>query len=191
MRKFIAIFTILCFLVVTMPLPAGEESSEGSGEESGEELAAALALAMLASVAVLVGLGMTTTALVKKKKRNNAAVLFNEATGSHGERPNLEIMARLYEISVDEVIDKITDMAVRGDIDIEEALMNTDSAELTLVRLSRELETYAREKKGRSLALLQKFKEKAKDNYRNIMQAAFPSLEMAELYRSLQQEENR
>jgi hypothetical protein len=195
MRKLISIMTIICLLAVTMPLTAGEDSSQESSNESGEESSEGIGTALLVALGVVVvvggGLLFTTTGLAKKRRSTNAAVIFNEAAGSLGEKPNVEILARLYEISVDEVIDKITEMAAGEDLDIGKALRDEGFSETWLTRLGSELENYSREKTGSELTLLHKFREKAKEKSRNIDEAACPSLEMAEIYRSLLQEESR
>jgi len=189
MRKFISILTIICFLVVTMPLTAGEDSLNDSSDESSEGIGTAI-LVILGIIAVAAGgLLLTTTGIAKKRRSTNAAVIFNEAAGTHGERPNLEILARLYEISVDEVIDKVTEMASREDLDIAKAMRDDEFSETWLSRLGIELETYAREKTSSELTLLRKFREKVKEKAHHITEAVFPSVEMAKLYRSLLQEE--
>jgi len=195
MRKFISILTIICLLVVTMPMAAGEDSSQDSSDESGEESSEGVGAAILIALGVIViaagGILFTTTGLARKKKSTNAAVIFNEAAGTHGERPNLEILARLYEISVDEVIDKITEMAASEDLDVAKALRDDEFSETWLRHLGSELETYSREQKGSELTLLQEFREKVKEKAHHITEPVFPSLEMAELCRSLLQEGSR
>ena len=192
MRKFIAILTIICFLAVTMPLAAGEESSEESSQDSSDESSEGIGTALLVVLGVIAvvggGLLLTTSGLAKKRRRTNAAVIFNEAAGSYGERPNLEILARLYEISVDEVIDRLTEMTAREDLDIAKVLRDEGFSETWLTRLGSELEIYAREQKGSELTMLRKFREKAKEKFHNVNEAVFHSLEMAQLYRSLLQE---
>lgn len=185
MRKLIAIITIVCFAVMTMPLPAGEEASQDSSEGTSEGIGEAILIVL--GVIIVVGamsLGFTTTTAAHKKS-SSAAVIFHEAIGSQGERPNLEILAGLYETPVDDVIDTISEMAANGEIDIEKALTDPAAGETAMYRLGQKLENQARNQKGASLTLLQKFREKAGAHFDNLMSAVFPSLEIAKLYRSV------
>jgi hypothetical protein len=145
---------------------------------------------MLVLSAVIVGLvavGITLT--LKKSSKNDAAIIFNEATSSHGERSNLEILAKLYEISVDEVINTISTMVVNGEIDMAAALADDEAAWEALARLNQALEAYSQGNGENHQGRLEKFREKFKTVFSNLTERP-TTLELASFYRGFFKEIN-
>jgi hypothetical protein len=181
MKKIISILTAVIFFTVSFMVYAGEGSMDNSidSDESGSQVS--LALVLSGAVVGLVAVGVILT--LKKSSKNDAAILFNEATSSHGERSNLEILAKLYEISVDEVIDTISTMVVNGKIDMAAALADDEAAWEALARLNQGLEAYSQSNGKNHQGRLEKFREKFKTEFSNLTQQRPTTLEMASFYR--------
>jgi NADH:ubiquinone oxidoreductase subunit 5 (subunit L)/multisubunit Na+/H+ antiporter MnhA subunit len=185
MKKTISVLTAVIFFTVSFMVYAGEDSSK----EAGNDVATSISLGIVLSV-VLVGLvivGITLT--LKKSSKHDAAIVFNEATSSTGERSNLEILAKLYEISVDEVIDTISAMVVKGEIDMTAALADDEAAREALAKLNQALEAYSRGNGKTHQGRLEKFREKFKTEFSNLTERP-TTLELASFYRGFFKEVN-
>ena len=185
MKKVISVLTAVIFFTVSFMVYAGEDSWKDSGEESGEKIG--LMLVLSAAIVGVVAVGITLT--LKKSSKNDAAIIFNEATNSHGERSNLEILAKLYEISVDEVIDTISTMVVNGQIDMTAALADDEAAWEALARINQTLEAYSRDNGKNHQGRLKKFREKFKTAFSNLTERP-TTLELASFYRGFFKEIN-
>jgi NADH:ubiquinone oxidoreductase subunit 5 (subunit L)/multisubunit Na+/H+ antiporter MnhA subunit len=185
MKKVISVLTAVIFFTVSFMVYAGDDSWKDSGDESGEKIG--LMLVLSAVIVGLVAVGITLT--LKKSSKNDAAIIFNEATSSHGERSNLEILAKLYEISVDEVIDTISTMVVNGQIDMTAALADDEAAWEALARLNQTLEAYSQGNGKNHQGRLEKFREKFKTVFSNLTERP-TTLELASFYRGFFKEIN-
>lgn len=185
MKKIISVLTAVIFFTVSFMVYAGDDSMKDSGDESGEKIG--LMLVLSAVIVGLVAVGITLT--LKKSSKNDAAIIFNEATSSHGERSNLEILAKLYEISVDEVINTISTMVVKGEIDMAAALADDEAAWEALARLNQTLETYSQGNGKNHQGRLGKFREKFKTVFSNLTERP-TTLELASFYRDFFKEIN-
>ena len=193
MKKIITILTAILFLFVSSLVYGGDDSGKDSGNDSGKESGKTFASVLLVGAVVvgLVAYGITTT-LKKKKEKNDAIVLFNEASGTQGDRCNLEVLARLYEISVDEVINAISLLVAEGEIDIAKAIVDDGVAQKALSRLNRELNSLSRQKGKNLQEKLQSFRDKFKNAFPMLFEknqtkeeVQFPStLELAQFYHS-------
>jgi len=185
MKKIISVLTVVIFFTGSFMVYAGDDSWKDSGDESGEKIG--LMLVLSAVIVGLVAVGITLT--LKKSSKNDAAIIFNEATSSHGERSNLEILAKLYEISVDEVIETISTMVVNGEIDMAAALSDDEAAWKALARLHETLEAYSRANGKNHQGRLEKFREKFKMEFSNLTERP-TTLELASFYRGFFKEIN-
>jgi NADH:ubiquinone oxidoreductase subunit 5 (subunit L)/multisubunit Na+/H+ antiporter MnhA subunit len=185
MKKIISVLTAVIFFTVSFMVYAGDDSWKDSGDESGEKIG--LMLVLSAVIVGLVAVGITLT--LKKSSKNDAAIIFNEATSSHGERSNLEILAKLYEISVDEVINTISTMVVNGEIDMAAALADDEAAWEALARLNQALEAYSQGNGENHQGRLEKFREKFKTVFSNLTERP-TTLELASFYRGFFKEIN-
>ena len=90
----------------------------------------------------------SSASISKKRERpeDEAIIIFNEATQNHGERPHLEILARRYEITVEEVIDTVSRMVSSGEIDMDVVLTDRNAARAALSRLHKALEAHSQNK---------------------------------------------
>jgi hypothetical protein len=177
MKKVISILTAVIFLAVSYMVYASDDQ-EGSQLDSGDGIGV---LVLLSSVLIgIAAVGITLT--LKKASKNDAAIIFNEATTSHGERSNLEILAKLYEISVDEVIDIISKLVANGDIDISLALTDDEAAWKALTQLNQAIETFSQKNERNHQSRLEKFREKFKTQFPDLNQRP-TTLELANFYR--------
>ena len=179
MKKFISVLTVIIFLSASLTLYAGDDSWQESTDESGDKIA--LMIVLSAVLVGLVAVGITLT--LKKSSKNDAAIIFNEATSSNGERSNLEILAKLHEISVDEVINTISTMVTSGEIDMATALADDEFAWEALARLNRALENYSLSNGKKHQGRLEKFRKKFKTEFQNLTERP-TTLELASFYRS-------
>jgi len=185
MKKVISALTAVIFFTVSFMVYAGEESWKESSEETGEKMV--LISVLCAVLGGLVTVGITLT--LKKSSKNDAAIIFNEATSSHGERSNLEILAKLYEISVEEVIDTISTMVVNGEIDMAAALADDKAALEALTKLNQALEAYSQSNGKNHQGRLEKFREKFKAGFPTFTEHP-TTLELASFYRGFFKEIN-
>lgn len=190
MKKIISVLTAVIFFTVSFMVYAGDNNGNGiSDSNSDEDSGAQISLALVISAALVGLVAVGITLIVKKSSKNDAAIIFNEATNSHGERSNLEILAKLYEISVDEVIETISTMVVNGEIDMAAALTDDEAAWEALARLHETLEAYSRANGKNQQGRLEKFREKFKMEFSNLTERP-TTLELASFYRDFFKEVN-
>lgn len=127
---------------------SGKGSLNGSGDESGKAL-----LIGIVGAAVIIGAGIwggitTSRSLQKKKmkrrKRKIATAIFSEATKGYGDKTNITIMAKYYCCSVEKVIDTISALSMKGDIDVNGSLVDEQIATESLDKLETVLLSKAR-----------------------------------------------
>lgn len=144
MKKIILVLTAVIFLTVSLVIyPGGSEwhdSSASSGDDDG----------LFNNSSESSGDSSESSASISKKRErpeDEAIIIFNEATQNHGERPHLEILARRYEITVEEVIDTVSLMVSNGEIDMDVVLTDRKAARAALARLHKSLEAYSQSKR--------------------------------------------
>jgi hypothetical protein len=80
---------------------------------------------------------------MRKKNKKIATAVFNEATKGYGDKTNVEILARYYCCTKDDIIDIISKLSVENRIDISNSLVNEKIAEKSLILLEKELQKEA------------------------------------------------
>lgn len=186
MKNIISILTAIIFFFTVSSLAYGGDDSWAESEKTSENVSLMI-ISSVAVITLIVFLGIQSTRAAKAK--NEASVIFNEATSSHGERSNLEILAKLYEISVDEVIDTISTMVVKGEIDMAAALADDEAAWEALARLNQALEAYSRGNGKNHQGRLEKFREKFKTEFPDLTERP-TTLELASFYHGFFKEIN-
>lgn len=191
MRKFLALLLASAFFLTVTMAYAGD--NQAVSDESGEELGQAfLTSVLIGAVAVgLIAWGITTT--IRSSKRNETAAIFNEASSCRGERPNVEILAKMYDLSVENVIDTISMLVAGGEIDIEMALKDEEYAQKSLLCLTGELEQQMKERYGSTMNRWERIHNRVKEDfphlYKKINQIGqgekVRSVELANLYRDI------
>jgi len=146
MKKITTLLLTLVFLLVTVNLPAGDNSAQGSLDGLG---AALITVTLVAAIAVA-ALGLLTTLVIAKKSKKGekeqlAALLF-EAGSNSALKPGVNVLARLYNLTPQQVEREIVLLAGAGDFDLEKNLADDESAAIALQALNQALE-------NRSLAL--------------------------------------
>jgi hypothetical protein len=203
------VITLLLSVMVVLMIPsiqlnanenAGQassaDSSKGSFKESGTVSVVILVVGVVAT-AVLLGSsvwgGLTTSGAVRKKNleeqsKKIAGAIFIEATRGYGEKTNIDILAKLYCLNADEVIDAIAELSVTGKINISQALKNNKSANSALLVLRDEL-TRIGLKEGNFQNQIQRLSQKLINDSDMINKAEnadeYNTLTMAEFYREL------
>jgi hypothetical protein len=144
MKKIILVLTVVIFLTIALMIyPGGNEWHNSSASSSDKDEG------LLNDSSGSSGDSSESSASTSKKQKrpeDEAIIIFNEATQNHGERTHLEILARRYEITVDEVIDTVSLMVSNGEIDMDKVLTDRKTARTALARLHKALETYRQNK---------------------------------------------
>jgi hypothetical protein len=165
--KSILVFTVIIGLIFLAPnfcFGSDENSAKGSvgnsvdessknsdSNDSAEESASAVFLGVAAAI-VLTGAsiwgGITTTKSIKrnKMKKNNkkvATAVFNEATKGYGVKTNIEILAKYYCCTQENVVDTISKLSVNNRIDVGNSLIDEKIAGDSLIILENELQRKA------------------------------------------------
>ena len=141
MKKIILVVMTFIFLIVSLIIYAGGNQWYDSSASSNDD-----GIGNYSSESS--GDSSESSASSKKRERpeDDAIIIFNEATHNHGERTHLEILARRYDITVEEVIDTVSRMVSNGEIDMDVVLKDRKAARAALARLHQSLETYSQNK---------------------------------------------
>lgn len=144
MKKIILVFTTVIFLIVSLIIYAGGNqwyNSSASSDDDGISNDSSEASSETSSEA-----SSESTSKRRERPEDEAIIIFNEATQNHGERTHLEILARRYDITVNEVIDTVSLMVSNGEIDMDVVLTDRKAARAALARLHKALEAYSNNK---------------------------------------------
>jgi hypothetical protein len=142
MKKIILVLMAVTFLTVSLLIYPGGSQWHDSSRSSDDD-------GLFNNSSESSGDSSESSASISKKRErpeDEAIIIFNEATQNHGERPHLEILARRYDITVEEVIDTVSRMVSNGEIDMDVVLTDRKSARAALARLHQSLETYSQNK---------------------------------------------
>jgi hypothetical protein len=178
MKKTISILLIFVF-IFTIYAWSGEQSGEASGESSANVtgktviLILAITLVSLLIIAAFGGFASTkiSQSIAKNKKKDKEkkemATLFNEITSPTALTPNLEIIAKMYNLTTEEVKSEISKLVSRGELDIEKSLQDNSEAVKAMKIISESLKNKAMSENRFNSEKLQKvkkwFKDKAKE----------------------------
>jgi len=154
MRRYISIFIILAFLITTTAVYStgtpGEASGDALGEASGKVILTTLAIAAVITIVIIAGGAATTTAITKgsddkEKEKRQLAMLLNEATSNHGEKPNIETLSELYNLESNQIVNTISNLVSDGRINIKESLDNDNKAKETMIEINKALTKKSKE----------------------------------------------
>jgi|GEM_PF-4301875 len=135
---------------------SSQESSQESWHEIGTASAIVIVVGALATVALLAASiwgGITTSRKIErrqteKESRRIAAAIFDEASRGYGSETNVDILARFYRLTTEEVIDVIARLSATGRIDISQSPVSEEKAYQALQLLTGELARIALERKN-------------------------------------------
>ena len=142
MKKIILVLTAVIFLMLSLLIYPGGSQWHDSSRSSDDD-------GLFNNSSESSGDSSESSASISKKRKrpeDEAIIIFNEATQNHGERTHLEILARRYEITVEEVIDTVSRMVSNGEIDMDNVLTDRKAARAALARLHKALEAYSQSK---------------------------------------------
>jgi len=143
MKKIILVLTAVIFLTVSLVIYLGGSEWHDSGASSDND-------GISDGSSESSGYSSESSASISKKRErpeDEAIIIFNEATQNHGERTHLEILARRYDITVEEVIDTVSRMVSNGEIDMDVVLTDRKAARAALARLHQALEASSQSKR--------------------------------------------